>query len=91
MSDFEALKTRIEQMNKMQHLELLHILRHIPGVKLNENKSGIFINLPFLPEAAQSALRTYVEYISKQESAIHSMEQQKESCLRNFFPEPGYG
>lgn len=87
MSDLEALKTRVEQMNKTQHLELLHILRQIPGVKVNENKSGIFINLPFLPVEAQDALRKYVEYITIQESAISFVENQKESYVRTFFPD----
>jgi hypothetical protein len=86
MLNLESLKTRVEQMNKVQHLELLHILRQFPGVKLNENKSGIYINLPFLPQEAQTALRDYVEYITRQESAIDTMEQQKETCIRNFFP-----
>jgi hypothetical protein len=87
-SDLEALKTRVEQMNKTQHLELLHILRQIPGVKLNENKSGIYINLPFLPEDAQTALRQYVEYITMQESAISFVENQKDDYMRTFFPDP---
>ena len=84
--DLESLKTRVEQMNKSQHLELLHILRQVPGVKLNENKSGIFINLPFLPEPAQTALRQYVEYITIQESTITSVEHQKDTYMREFFP-----
>jgi hypothetical protein len=88
MSDLEAIKTRIDYMNKTQHLELLHILRQIPGVKLNENKSGIFINLPFLPEEAQEALRKYVEYITMQESAIRFVENQKETYVRTFFTDP---
>jgi len=86
-NELELLKSRVEQMNKTQHLELLHILRQIHGVKLNENKSGIYINLPFLPEEAKTALQQYVEYITIQESTISTLEQQKESCLRTYFPE----
>jgi len=82
--ELETLKNRVEQMNKTQHLELLHILRQHAGVKLNENKSGIYINLPFLPEDALVALRNYVEYITMQESAISNMEQQKENMLSFF-------
>lgn len=84
--DLESLKTSVEQMNKVQHLELLHILRQYPGVKLNENKSGIYINLPFLPPEALESLRKYVSYVAVQESAIETVEQQK-NTLRSFFPE----
>jgi hypothetical protein len=83
----ESLKARIEQMNKTQHIEILKILKTNPLVKLNENKSGIYINLSFLPMETLSEIQEYVHYIQDQESSLRSMEYQKEEFKNTFFTE----
>lgn len=79
------LKTRIELMTKEQHIDILRILRKNPEVKLNENKSGVFINLSFLPEETIDALCEYVKYVEDQENALNSMEKQKEVFKNAYF------
>ena len=51
----ETMKTRIEQMNKLQHIEVLKILQNNPNIKLNENKSGVYVNLSFLTENTRNS------------------------------------
>ena len=46
----EKMKGQIEKMSVQQQLEILKILHEHNDVKLNENKSGVYINLSFLPE-----------------------------------------
>ncbi len=81
----EYLKNRIDRMSKSQHIEILKILRKNPEVKLNENKSGIFINLSFLPEDIVTAIDEYVKLVEDQEKAINSLETQKEEYKNAYF------
>lgn len=88
MSDtlrLEMLKSRIETMTKEQHIDILRILRKNPEVKLNENKSGVFINLSFLPAETIDAVSEYVKYVEDQENALNSMEKQKEVFKNAYF------
>ena len=83
----ENLKTKIESMNKKQHIEILKILTQFPNVKLNENKSGVFINLLFLPNETIEELDKYIQYIDEQETNIMSIEAQKNEYKTAFFNE----
>ena len=83
----ESLKSQIETMNKNQHIEILKILKSNPLVKLNENKSGVYINLSFLPMETLSEIQEYVHYIQDQESSLKSMEYQKQEFKNIFFTE----
>ena len=83
----ENLKTKIESMNKKQHIEILKILTQFPNVKLNENKSGVFINLLFLPNETIEELDKYIQYIDEQETNIMSIEAQKNEYKTAFFTE----
>lgn len=83
----ESMKTHIEQMNKLQHIEVLKILLNNPKVKLNENKSGVYVNLSFLPDETISNLSEYVDYIQKQETSLTTVESQKQTFRQRFFDE----
>lgn len=83
----ESMKTHIEQMNKLQHIEILKILLNNPKVKLNENKSGVYVNLSFLPDDIISNLSEYVDYIQKQEISLITIESQKQTFRQRFFEE----
>ena len=85
ISELERVKARVDQMNKVQHMELLHILRQFPSIKLNENKSGVFVNLPFLPQEALDAIVQFVEYVVAQEDALRFTEVEKDSLKKNLF------
>jgi len=39
-----AMKDKIERMPKNNQIEILKILKKSQTIKLNENKSGIFVN-----------------------------------------------
>ena len=83
----ETIKTRIEQMNKTQHIEILKILQTNPAVKLNENKSGVYVNLSFLPDQTLVELNDYLGYVQDQESALRSNESQKLDFKKTYFDE----
>lgn len=85
----EQMKSKIENMNKNHHIEILKILKNNPHIKLNENKSGVFINLSFLPSNTLNEITEYLNYIQDQEVSLKTMEIQKESFKNSFFVEKG--
>ena len=44
----EEMKFMIEGMTKNHQIEILKIMTKNVAVKINENKSGVFVNLSFL-------------------------------------------
>jgi len=82
--NLEFIKSKIENMSKKHHIEILKILKTKSSIKINENKSGIFINLSFLPNEIIDELYKYIDYISKQEDSLNNIENQK-NMLKNEF------
>jgi hypothetical protein len=85
MSILEKLKYKIEQLNKQHHIEILKILKKNSTVTLNENKSGVYVNLSLLPEQSITDIFNYVNYIEEQEKTLSSLETQKLDFKNTFF------
>ena len=83
----ESLKNRIEKLSKTEHIEILKIIKNNPSVKLNENKSGVYINLTFLPESILEQITQYLNYIQQQESMLNPMEKEKMDFKKIYFIE----
>jgi hypothetical protein len=79
------LKDKIEKMSKTQQLDILRILKKNPAIKLNENKSGIFVNISFLPNDSIEEIDKYVKYVGDQESELNLLENQKQEFKNTFF------
>jgi len=84
--NLENLKISIEKMSKYHQIEILKILSK-KLTKINENKSGCYINMTFLPEDTIRELEEYVSYIKDQEESLETMEYQKEEFKNAFFIE----
>jgi len=87
MAMLEELKSKIEKLNKQHHIEVLKILKKNNSVTLNENKSGVYVNLSLLPEQSITDIFNYVKYIEEQEAALSSLETQKLDFKNTFFNE----
>lgn len=74
----DILKSKIESMDKHVQIEILRIMKKNPSVKLNENKSGVFINLSFLPNETLQELEAYLNYVDMQQDTLQETETQKE-------------
>ena len=85
VDSLEEIKKNIESMSKINQIEILRILKNIPNAKLNENKSGVYVNLTLLPQDSISELLTYVKYIIDQEQTLNSIESQKNEFKTTFF------
>lgn len=79
------IKDKIEKMPKNNQIEILKILKQNQAIKLNENKSGVFINISFLPKETIEELAKYVKYVGDQESVINEIESQKQEFKNTFF------
>ena len=81
----EQLKMRIEKMDKAHHIEILKILKQNSSITLNENKSGVYVNLSFLSENDIQNIQHYIQYIDVQEAAIDVMESQQTTFKNTYF------
>ena len=78
------LKNSIEKMQKVNQIEVLRILKK-QNAKLNENKSGILVNLTFLQKDTINELCNYVKYVQEQEKMISMDEAQKNEFKNTYF------
>jgi len=85
MSVLEELKRKVEKLNKQHHIEVLKILKKNNNITLNENKSGVYVNLSILPEQSINDVLDYLKYIEAQEAALSSIETQKMDFKNTFF------
>jgi len=83
--ELEKLKTRLEKLSKDHQLEILKIFNTSSDVKLNENKSGVYINLSFLPKEIIGKLQTYLDYVQDQEKMLLLTESKKEDFVKAYF------
>ena len=79
------MKTQIEKLEKEQQMEVLKILNNNQEVKLNENKSGVYINLSFLPTSAVNDIKKHLDYIKDQEQSLKLAESQKQKYVKTYF------
>jgi hypothetical protein len=86
MERLENIKNTIEGLNKHHQIEILKILNK-SDCKLNENKSGVYVNISFLPEDIIAQLEKYIDYIKDQEDSLVPIEYQKEEFKNIYFTE----
>jgi hypothetical protein len=84
--DLETIKKTIEQWPKHHQIEVLKIIKNSSST-INENKSGIYINMSFLPESTITEIQTYIQYVKDQEHILTPLECQKEGFKNSFFIE----
>jgi hypothetical protein len=83
--DLNTIKDKIERLGKNHQLEILSILKNTYGVKLNENKNGVFVNMSFLSKETLVELDKYVKYVCDQEKTLNDLEIQKQDFKNTFF------
>ena len=88
LEKLEKLKNIIEAMDKHHQIEILKIITNNKNKnKINENKSGVYVNLSFLPQITIHEMLNYIDYINDQEETIKIMEYQKTEFENSFFIE----
>ena len=82
--DLEKMKTIIEEMPKHHQIEILKIIKNSSST-INENKSGIYINMSFLQENTIQEINCYIKYVQDQEQVLTPLESQKDGFKNSFF------
>ena len=85
--NLEHIKSVVEGFSKKHQIEVLKLIKTHSNVTINENKSGIYINLTFLPEETVSIIQKYIDYVRDQESLLKPVESQKQTFKETFFIE----
>lgn len=85
--EIENLKTRIESFSKLHQIEILKIIKKNQSVKINENKSGVYINLTFLSKETIDEISQYMFYVNDQEQLLDPIEKEKDDFKNTFFVE----
>jgi len=80
-----ALKDRIEHMEKYHQIEILRILTKFNSVKTNENNNGTFVNLTELAPEIIHELEKYADYVDEQQKLLKKIETEKEQLEQTFF------
>ena len=84
MIELVTVKTKIEQLNKKQQIEVLKIIMKL-DVAFSENNNGIFFNLSGLSEQQLTQINSYINYVSDQEEALQEFENVKNELSETFF------
>ncbi len=87
----DSMKTSIERMSKTNQLMILHILKSNLMVKLNENKSGVFINMACLPVELLQNMYHFIHYVKDQEQLLQTMEVERDKMAILFPPSEDRG
>ena len=68
------IKTAVESLDKYHQIEVLRILKKDKKLTLNENKSGIYINMWFVSAPILDEIRAYIDYVSVQNQQLEKTE-----------------
>ena len=82
--DIDDMRKKIEAFDKIQQLEILKIfIKH--NININENKSGIFINLSTMKPEVIDDIKQYLEHINIQENTLLTQESKQEEYSKQYF------
>lgn len=84
IDNMKKIVESVQSMDKFDQMEILKILVK-NTCKINENKSGVFVNLTLLPENVLDEIREYIRYIKFKQDSIEPFETKKTEYKNTFF------
>ncbi len=84
IESLNKLKNTIESMEKHHQIEILKILSK-NLCKINENKSGVYVNMTYLEDHILKEMSDYLKYVKEQEENLITTEYQKEEFKNSYF------
>jgi hypothetical protein len=84
-NQLNIMREWMEQMPKFHQIAILRLLSDDKNITINENKSGIYINMSDLPVYKLKELEKYINYVKTQEDTLNDFEKQKETYKNTFF------
>lgn len=86
-NDIENMKKIVESIQSMDKFDQMEILKILVSnsCKINENKSGVFVNLTLLPQNVLDEMCEYIRYIKFKQDSIDTFETKKTEYKNTFF------
>jgi len=84
-TDLINIRNMIENMSKFNQIETLRILQSDQKITLNENKNGVHVNLSDVQKDTVDKLKSYINYVIKQELSLIEIEKQKDDFKNTYF------
>ena len=84
-TDLNAMKTKVESMTKLHQIEVLKIITSNSNVTINENKSGVYINLSYMEPIVITEIEKYLGFVEEQERLLNTAETTKQDFKNAFF------
>ena len=85
VSNLNNIKTIIENMDKLHHIEILKILNDQKDICINENNNGTFVNLSELNTNTILKLENYINYFKQQQKHLINLEDKKKHIENCYF------
>ena len=83
-NELYEIKTKIEELSKLHHIELLHIFMK-NNCEMSENQNGTFLNLTKMTPKIISEIKDYLEYVQFQNESLKEIEKKKENLVKRYF------
>lgn len=83
--DLNQIKSKVESMTKIHQIEVLKIITSNSNVTINENKSGVYINLSYMEPTVIEEIQKYLSFVDQQEQMLHPAETEKQDIKNAFF------
>ena len=78
------LRDKIQKLSKFHQLEIFRIFK-TQEINFTENRNGIFVNMNDLDEITLRTIEEYLNYVSKQQQHLDSVEKKKAIIVKSFF------
>jgi hypothetical protein len=79
------MKMRVESMTKIHQIEVLKIITTCSNVSVNENKSGVYINLSYIEPNVIQEIQNYLNFVDEQEQLLNPAETAKQDIKNTYF------
>lgn len=84
--ELNMIRNKIENMTKINQIEVLRILQQCNNITLNENNYGVHVNLTDVSPNIIQQIKTYIQYVETQENDLQYIELQKNN-MKTLFKE----
>ena len=84
MDKLTLLRDNIEKLEKVHQLHILKILKKY-NINFTENANGIFVNMTVLDSNAVNDIKSYIEYVTLQQTQLDKTEAEKDAYKKEFY------
>jgi hypothetical protein len=80
----QKMVDKIGLLDPCHHIAIAAILKEEGNVKINENQSGLMVNMSLVSAEVVLKIQNFLDFIAAQESQLKDLEDRKEECKLMF-------